>query len=162
MVKRITFPIILLASLTFVCSTALAEIYKWKDENGNVVFSERKPSSAKAEFETLEPRIDKSRAPADRGDRGGEREDQDAAGEDKEAVAEEQRKAREQAEKDQDIRERNCNAARDRLVSLQRPRINKVESDGTRRVIGEEERQAGIAEAEKAVKNFCSAPQGSS
>ena len=40
---------VLLSSLFFFSSFAASEIYKWKDKNGNVIFSDSPPSGSNAE-----------------------------------------------------------------------------------------------------------------
>ena len=130
---------------------SFGEIYKWTDENGNVVFSERKPTASKTDVETVTPIVTGGRNAFEQEDF--ETKDTEAG----QAADPEARKREEQAiaEKNRKVEERNCKASRDRLVSLQRPRVNEVAEDGTRRVMGEDERQAEIAKSEAAVNEWC-------
>ena len=130
---------------------SFGEIYKWTDENGNVVFSERKPRDEQLEVENVQPKTGRAR-----GSSASEIEADEEASASAAAKAEERkRKELEVAEQNKKVEERNCKVSRDRLASLQRPRVNEVAEDGTRRVIGEDERQAEIAKAEAAVKEWC-------
>ena len=50
-----------------------------------------------------------------------------------------------------------CQQARASQASYERPRVNEVMADGSRRAMGEEERQAGLARARTLVSKFCGA-----
>ena len=50
-----------------------------------------------------------------------------------------------------------CQQARASRASYERPRVNEVMTDGSHRVMGEEERQAGLAWAKILVSKFCGA-----
>ena len=153
--KHKTFLAFSIAISALVSATdSAAEIYKWVDENGNVVFSERKPPGGNVKAEKVTPKPAYRRSVGD-GELADEENQPELSDEAKLKAQEEKRKAEEKAEQEADIAEKNCNSARDRLVSLQRPRINRVAEDGSRTVIGEEERLAGIEEAEKAVSDWC-------
>lgn len=145
---------ILLISITLILApwlNSFAEIYKWTDENGNTVFSERKPASSPGDVETVAPKVSGGRRPVEAEDFvNDEKDDRDADDEEAQKGTE-----KEVAEKNRLVEEKNCKVSRERFISLQRPRVNDVAQDGTRRVIGEDERQAELAKAEAAIKEWC-------
>ena len=148
---KLQYVLVLSSTLVFLpWLDSIGQIYKWTDENGNVVFSERKPNTSKTEVETITPKVQRGRSAFEQ-----EEFDDEADAGRVEDVEARERNEREVAAKNRDVEERNCNVSRDRLTSLQRNRVNEVADDGTRRVMGEDERQAEIAKAEAAVKEWC-------
>ena len=145
---------ILLISSTLILIPSLnsfAEIYKWTDENGNTVFSERKPASSQNDVETVSPKVSGGRRAVEAEDFvDDESGDNDAS--DEEAPKDSEAEV---AEKNRLVEEKNCKTSQQRFITLQRPRVNDVAQDGTRRVMGEDERQAELAKAEAAIKEWC-------
>ena len=154
-VKRIQILSIsaLLTTLTWL--NCHAEIYKWTDENGNVVFSERKPSTANINVEEVKPKTGAPSRAEQEQEAGNAPAKQTKSSDRAEELEEKRKKEQLQAEKEAELTKRNCTEASKWLASLQRPRVNRINEDGTRRVLGEEERLAGIQEAEKAVAEWC-------
>ena len=150
--------IILFASLVCLglACHAYAEIYKWVDEDGKVVFSERKPSSDDTVVEQVTPKFDNPRstvetAPnqaSDTPEAPGEA--QDIAEKRELTTLSEEQKAKNAA-----IEKRNCEAAKKRFESLQRPRVNEVLPDGGRRRMGEEERQDALSKTQDTINQWC-------
>ena len=144
--KRSGCSLILLSAFVLV-EWAHGDIYKWVD-GGETHYSEHKPadgitvetitpwtSAPKAERKTLEARLEAST-----------------------------KRREEKAEQDKKIHETEANAAKIqhgcdqakvRLKSLERPRINKVNDDGTISRMPEEWRQEQMAEARAAVEKYC-------
>ena len=131
-----------------VVTAANAEIYKWTDSNEEIHYSERKPSVT-ANVEMVIPRNVNASAPrptiAERDDdwaneQAAEAEQEAAAAADAEAAATVQQ---------------NCEQADRRASSLERPRVNKVDPDGTRTRMPEEWRRSQLAEARAAINQYC-------
>ncbi|MEM7469194.1 MAG: DUF4124 domain-containing protein [Pseudomonadota bacterium] len=153
MLKKEILLLVISTGVFLSCPTS-AEIYKWIDENGEVVFSERKPNRSEGEFEEVKPRT----APASTADEPNEDNAAEAetTPEDKPPLTTEQEKQiKEQAAKDAEIAKQNCASAKRRHIQLQRPRINQLLPDGGRRSMGEDERQTEIANAEQAMSEWC-------
>ena len=130
---------------------SLATAYKWVDEDGNTHYTQTPPpgetpgeainrppkvdtEAARGEIKALTERADKLQA--DRAEKAEQR----------------QKKLAQEAE-----RETLCQQARTSRASYERPRVNEVMADGSRRIMGEEERQAGLARAKDLVSKFCGA-----
>jgi hypothetical protein len=144
--KRSSCSLILLSALVLV-HPAQAEIYKWVD-GGETHYSEHKPaegvavetitpwtSAPTAERATLEARIEASDK------RREERAVQDKKDSEEKAYT--------------DKVQHNCEQANLRVASLERPRINKVNADGTLSRMPEEWRRAQLDEARAAVEKYC-------
>ena len=138
-----------------ISSHAHSEIYKWVNEKGETVYSEKKPQDPKTSVREIKPRVSESPAPET------EESAEDAGSEEKQADAEPKVGERtyedlEQKQKNAELRKENCKIAKSKFTRLQRPRINDVGPDGERRRIGEDERQAQIKDAVAAQKQWCS------
>ena len=129
--------------LLLVAIPCLAEVYKWKDADGNVHYSESAPAEA-TEIETIklpkavkDPSIENQSTSA------------------KPKPTGQQVKTKKVPAPDPVEQQRRCAQARKSLISFQRPRIRVTEKDGSIRIIGEEERQQHIAELQKRVAELC-------
>lgn len=138
-------------ALLLMAVATQAEVYKWTDDEGKVHYSQTPPTNVPVT--TI-----KSAAPPS------------GAGQPDEALQQrledfdERRKAREAsageraAEQDgEKIRAENCERARANATTLQSHGQVSLKEGDTYRALGEEERQAKIAEAEGHVKEFCGA-----
>jgi hypothetical protein len=124
-----------------------AEIYKWVDANGETNYSERKPDG-ELKFETVTPWTGRQAG------RGGVEAPIDAVDERQKAGDEADAKSREAAADTAELA-RKCQQAQLRLTSLERPRVNQINPDGSRTRMTEEARQAGLEEARAAIKKLC-------
>ena len=131
---------------------SLATAYKWVDEDGNTHYTQTPPpgdtpseainrplpkvdtEAAQSEIKSLTERANKLQAERD------------------EKAEKRQKKIAQEAE-----RATLCQQARTSQASYERPRVNEVMADGSRRIMGEEERQAGLARAKNLVSRFCKA-----
>ena len=138
--------------LSSVALSVSAEIYKWVDDEGNIHYGEKPPSTnTKEEVETIKIRdnVDthlaaeslkkKSKWLNDLSDER-KQEKKDALNDKKELAKNKMR----------------CEQAKKQLANYQHPKVNVKESDGTYRALGEEERQAGLKKSEELVKKACS------
>lgn len=137
-------------------ASAYAEIYKWTNDKGEVIYSERKPPESNIAVKKITPRspaINQSTATEQTVEKQ-ETADTDATP----AGGVEERAFEDPAQDklDQEIREKNCAMAKARFISLQRPRVNDVNEDGSLRRVGEDERQTKIKEASAAKNEWCS------
>ena len=130
---------------------SLATAYKWVDEDGNTHYSQTPPpGDTPGEAINRPPGVDTEaargavRALTERADK--------LQAERAEKAEQRQKKRAQEAE-----RETRCQQARASRASYERPRVNEVMADGSRRIMGEEERQAGLARARTLVSRFCGA-----
>ena len=132
----------------FLSSTAYAEVYKWVNPDGETNYSERKPGDG-TKVETLTPWT---------GAQNGERQTLEArieASDKQRADRDKQDKLDSEAKTDADKIKHACKQANLRVASLERPRVNKVNADGTLSRMPEEWRQEQMAEARAAVEKYC-------
>ncbi|MEX1201462.1 MAG: DUF4124 domain-containing protein [Methylophaga sp.] len=138
----------LLCSLPFL---AQAEIYKWTDKNGQVHYTQQPPVDRPAEHIAPPP------PPAIDPEKAQQQLDELIESQEAEAAAEaEQQKAAQAAEEAEQIREQNCQTARNNLQQYQdNPGRRVMNADGEVTRPTEEERQAKIAEFQQQVDEFC-------
>lgn len=138
--------------LCLLAGTAQAATYKWVDEEGNVQYSQSPPPPG-VEGETIKPPPPPPVIP--------EAVTSETGTPDKPRDVQEQNTEQEQVSKEEidarnvAIRKKNCQTGKDNLASYTRPRVRKVQEDGTRVVLTEEERQDLIKKAEAMIKEYC-------
>ena len=157
-----------LALLLLLPAWASADIYRWVDANGVVNYTQQKPRGVNAELvgsSRSRPRSAPAQdaAPPAEPEPGSVAADATVA-ERRAAMSEAQRQRLDELEAEQERRkaelamerEENCNKANDVLDQLtERSRIRIRGEDGTERIIGEDERQSRIQEAQLAIAEHC-------
>lgn len=139
-------PVILLGLLSF---NAQGRIYQWVDENGTTHFTQQ-PPPAGIEARIVTPPPDVNTGPA--------REQMKQQEERAQKYLKDTSKAKEDEAKKQqeaEAQRRACEQARTRLQSFERPRVNFVDKDGTRRRATEEERQAELKKTQEYIDKNC-------
>ena len=141
-----TFPCIL---TLLISGHALAAMYKWVDADGNVQYTQT-PPPAGIEAETIKPppKVDTEQALKEL-----EAEEAEAAKLRQNRLDE----AKKETEANQELalQKKNCEMARERLASYERPMVKFVQEDGTRVRATEEERQEEIANSQAMIKEWC-------
>jgi hypothetical protein len=128
---------------------AHAAVYKWVDKDGMTHYSqEPPPPGVKGKTMTPPPEVNSDEA------------DQRLKKEEKtlqQYQKQRQKQSKEQQEQQQKTQEQNqaCAHARLRLKSFQRPRVNFVDKDGTRRRATEEQRQRELKKAQDYIDKNC-------
>lgn len=131
-------------------SGTYAAVYKWVDENGLTVYSQS-PPPGDVEYEELDaapPKVDSATALKKL------RADKIKADKLRRERLEKQAE-KEKVRKEEEEVKKNCEMARGKLASLQRPRAKRLQPDGSRIRLTEEERQRQIKEAEAKIKEWC-------
>jgi len=138
----------LLCSLSFL---AQAEIYKWTDENGQVHYTQQPPADRPAEHIAPPP------PPAIAPEKAQQQLEELIESQEAEAAAEaERQQAQQEAQAAEQIREENCQTARNNLQQYQdNPGRRVMNADGEVTRPTEEERQAKITEFQQQVDEFC-------
>lgn len=129
---------------------ATAQVYQYKDANGNPVFSDTPPPGANATRKDL-----KVAPPAADTSSGNLQEKLKGFQQRREAAAEEEaRAAKEKAEREK--AEANCTRARNKLAALQSgQRIVRYNAQGEREFIDDATRAAETREAQQSVSEWC-------
>lgn len=143
-----------LGIICFVClmllpSILFAKTYKWVDSDGNIHYTQS-PPAGDIKVEVIEPpsSVDEHGALETLGKKN---ERADKLREQRLTATKEKLKSREDAAE----KEKDCQQAISRLASYQYPRILMEDSDGTSRILPEEERQAEIKKSQEYIKNLC-------
>ena len=137
-------------ALTCLPLLATAQVYQYKDANGNPVFSDSPPPGAKA------IRKDVKVAPpaADTSNNNLQEKLQSFQQRREAAAAEEAKAAKERAEKEK--ADANCTRARNKLAALQSgQRIVRYNAQGEREFIDDATRATETTEAQQSVSEWC-------
>lgn len=141
--------LIIFASCLFATAPTMAEVYKWKDSTGKVIYSDRPDSREAERVDVKSKRTDYQRLAAQRQQKLAEEQVQ----------AQEQEKAAEQAKLDADNqarREENCRRAEQALASLKNAqRLYLPTADGQRRYLSDREVAERVGKAEADVREWC-------
>ena len=141
----------LLSFLMLLAGQAHAEVYKWKDADGNVQYTQHPPSdNSNAEIMNLSTGSGTpvpQDTPSAVENPKGEEKTQDSG---QQAPQRAEPTAEEKAEL-----KRKCDNVRARLQSLQRPRVSTVDEQGNRVRLSEDERQAQIEETTRLLEEHC-------
>lgn len=128
---------------------AVAEMYKWVDENGNVHYTqERPPPGIKGDTIKPPPPVNSEIAEKQLEAR------QELLNEAREGRAKSAGEAKLAAE-DKEFNAENCRRARQSVAANLIPNALVQQADGSRTRLNEDERLKGLADAEKRVKEFC-------
>ncbi len=141
---------------------ASAEMVKWVDEKGQVHYSDQPPSGKVKKVETLNIRTAPTSAPAEGGSGAAAPAAPRSAAEQaadfrkRRMEADEAAKKAEQDKQQAEVARQNCENARGSLRSLQEgARIFRYDEKGERVFLDDAARQQSIAEAQKAVSQWC-------
>ncbi|TDT44201.1 uncharacterized protein DUF4124 [Halospina denitrificans] len=146
--------LLLMAVLTVFVSPLSAEIYQWKDDQGNVHFSDEPPPDSEAETQEVTP------------DTSAINTDSDAVKQRKakqrqyldERQQEREQQARERAEQEQEQaqQEARCREMRGRIKHMERmSRFYVINDDGSRSYVSEEEAQRVRARRKRQYEEAC-------
>lgn len=150
---------------TLVTSVAHAEIYKWKDKDGSIRYSDVPPPS-NIKNESITRKIPKSAAPQAETSAAGKNapaKPKDAPPLSKEELAaknakEAEAKKKAEAEKQAELkyRQESCAIARKNLATYNLGgRLATTDEKGERRYLGDDEISKGKADAQRDVEKFC-------
>jgi hypothetical protein len=146
-------PYSVLAAL-LLCSAITAtsgEVYRWVDDQGRVQYSDQPPAGAKIQKITPKP---SSGAQPKSGPKSYQEQDQEF----RKRRVEEAESAKKQAdtEREAKAKQKNCAESKAQLASLQSGgRITRTNDKGEREFLDEKAIEGAIAEARKAVGDWC-------
>lgn len=147
--------------LLLLPATSHAEIYKWRDKDGSIRYSDIPPPSNIKNESMLGNKIPKPTAPAapvkdaaNQNSNAPISNDEAAAKRAKDAEA--QKKADETKQAELKFRQESCAAAkRNQAMYNVGGRIATTDAQGERRFLGEDEIEQGKIDAAKAIEKFC-------
>lgn len=128
----------------------IAKMYKWVDENGDTHYTQNPPPGdiQAEELKLKKPKVDSNSA----------LEKLDAQKNKADELQAERHKKAELAQKEKKLAEQKgarCEQAKASKASFERPRVNAVNEDGSRRIMGDEERLEGLKKATNEVSEAC-------
>lgn len=144
------------ATIALPAAAESSTYYRWKDERGNLVISDRPPENPRIAYETVQPGVSLRRwptpaptAPPEPGKSGSE---PGKTGSETEPVAQEAPVPSKPPQADPEL----CARARANLETLgSAARIRMRDEDGEMRFLDDEEREAQRQEALKAIEAHC-------
>ncbi|WP_228703636.1 DUF4124 domain-containing protein [Kangiella sediminilitoris] len=140
----------LLALTVSFSAVADKPIYKWKDSQGNIKYTQSKPPRG-TQYETIYQRTSKPSQSQTGQEAGGNEGDSSL-----DDVIAQQNKQRDMvAEKNVEIARKNCTIAKNNLEALQSQNLVQVEENGQRRTLSDSERAEKLKEAQANVEKFC-------
>lgn len=142
--------LVMLLLLLSAVTPVAAGVYKWVDENGQVHYGERPPMAGEAKSMTLEPAPPPDPRATERRERI--KLDNESWREEKARRAEEQARAKQ----DEELRKRNCAAARGNLNIYQTSgRVFHLDEQGERQYVEDQNRAAAEQRAKEQVNKWC-------
>ena len=129
--------------------SAASEIYKWRDENGKVHYSNTPPPGGGAKV------IKQAPPPKDAGKPDERLRQEMKAFDERYKKRKEAEDARLTAKQDQAIRKQNCSAAKQNLANLENRGRAMVKDGDTYTRLSEDERQKRISEVKKSMAEYC-------
>src|SRR5450830_522556 len=143
------FTLILFVIGTVVSMGVQAEIYKWKDSNGVIRYSDTPPNT---NVPTESIKTSKSTAPTPTVTTKDAPDSKEDAATKRQVAAEAEKKSDEEKK----IKKQNCLLAKDNLKNYQDGAlVYKVKDNGEREYLDQDGMAKGMAEAQKNVKQYC-------
>ena len=147
----LTFAAVLL-SLSFA-ATAAQPIYKWKDSQGNIKYTQSKPPRG-TEYQTIYQRQSSNQ------EQNQTQEETDSSSSDKgdlqdEIIAKQNEEQKRVEKANEEIRAKNCTIAQNNLKSLTTSQRVFTEVDGERRLLTDKERNDKADAARDNVDKYC-------
>jgi membrane-bound lytic murein transglycosylase len=146
---RRKLPILLLGGFFFYSQYSIAEMYKWVDDEGNTHYTQSPPpGDVKAKTIKPPPKVNPEHS---------QKQLQNRQKSLNEARDNRQKAGEEKREREQELEQQraDCEKAKARLASYQRPRVNLVDKDGNPSRATEEQRQAEIARSKDLISKLC-------
>lgn len=139
----------LIGLTAFSASLDAKAIYKWKDEKGNVQYSQTKPPKG-VEYTVLNYRQEKGTVVS------GEKKSSQAQVSEEDKVLAKQAAQQQQINSQQDeLNRKNCQISQNNLKVLENQTRIQVEENGERRLLTDKERADKLKEAQDNVAKFC-------
>ena len=133
-------------------AAALAQQYKWVDQDGKVRYGDVPPPGVKAQ--RLKPPADAAGKAANKGPLTPA--EQDAEYRKRQADAQKSRDKEDQAQRDAAAKQDNCKRARESLAALESgQRVSRYTAEGERYYLDDSQRDAETARARESVNSWC-------
>jgi hypothetical protein len=153
--------ILALCVLTLASMTAqAAEVYKWKDSDGNIRYSDI-PPAGRTPYEIISGKKDAAAAhdagaPAPAAKPAESTADKEIDARKRQAEADKAQKKMQEKHDEQKMREQNCNTAKSNLQNYkQGGRLYRMEDNGERHYLDDKDFADGLAKSNQEVEQWC-------
>ncbi len=135
-------------AILFIAISARSEIYKWVDSEGEIHYSETRPTEDNFETIKIKNNIDTQNAinSLEKKSKSLKKMRKKRKEKKQAAIA-----AKEELARNKEL----CDQAKKQLASYQHPKVTLEEKDGTLRALGEEEKQLAIKKGKEIVEEAC-------
>lgn len=133
-------------------ASASQPIYKWKDDKGNIKYTQTKPPHG-VSYETINQRVSDSK-PSDSLD-GNTQSQTSVSDQQDKILAEQNAQKKSVEEQNREIAKKNCQIANNNLEVLGSQSRIQIEENGKSRFLTDTERQDRLKQARENVKKYC-------
>lgn len=133
-------------------ASAAQPIYKWKDDKGNIKYTQTKPPHG-VSYETINQRVSDSK-PSESLDGNGQSQASASDQQDK-ILAEQNAQKKSVEEQNREIAKKNCEIANNNLEVLESKSRIQIEENGESRLLTDTEREDRLKQARENVKKYC-------
>ncbi|MCW8857884.1 MAG: DUF4124 domain-containing protein [Kangiella sp.] len=127
-------------------------IYKWKDDKGNIKYTQTKPPHG-VSYETINQRVSNSNS-TDSASGDSQQEPPVSEQQDK-ILAEQNAQKKSVEEQNKEIARKNCEIANNNLEVLESKSRIRIEENGENRFLTDTERESRLKQARENVKKYC-------
>ncbi|MBD3666515.1 MAG: DUF4124 domain-containing protein [Kangiella sp.] len=152
-IKYIILTAILGLGLSAMAS-ANQPIYKWKDEKGNIKYTQTKPPHG-VSYETINQRVSDSKPVSERGNEQSAEAANTMASSQDDVIARQEAQKKSVEEQNKEITRKNCTIAKNNLEVLESRTRVQIEENGQRRMLTDTEREERLKQARENVNKYC-------
>ncbi len=135
-------------------ASASQPIYKWKDDKGNIKYTQTKPPHG-VSYETINQRVSDSKPISERGNEQSAESTNSMSSSQDEVIAKQEAQKKSIAAQNKEIARKNCTIAKNNLEVLESRTRVQIEENGERRMLTDTEREERLKQARENVKKYC-------
>lgn len=152
-IKCIVLTAILGLGISAIAS-ASQPIYKWKDDKGNIKYTQTKPPYG-VSYETINQRVSDSKSATKSGDDESEMVSNSMTDAQDEVIAKQEAQKKGIDAQNKEIARKNCTIAKNNLEVLENRARVQIEENGEQRMLTDTEREERLKQARENVKKYC-------
>lgn len=134
-------------------ASASQPIYKWKDDKGNIKYTQTKPPHG-VSYETINQRVSDSKPATERGNEQSQESSNMTDAQD-EVIAKQEAQKKSIEQQNKEIARKNCTIAKNNLEVLKNRTRVQIEENGERRMLTDTERAERLEQARENVNKYC-------
>lgn len=137
-----------------VMAGANQPIYKWKDNKGNIKYTQTKPPHG-VNYETINQRVSDSKPESQRGNEQSADVSNSMTDAQDDVIAKQEAQKKSIEAQNKEIARKNCTIAKNNLEVLENRTRVQIEENGERRMLTDTEREERLKQARENVKKYC-------